>query len=114
MSHQGISSGCAICHGAGLSFVNMAPPALVEIPANHIPSGSMPCESCHSTTNFTTFAGTAMSHSAVSGVSCSTCHEAGRRFAGTPAVVTRPPAPHVVTGECSNCHFSTTTFTGAL
>jgi len=114
MSHQGITSGCANCHGAGLSFVNMAPPALVEIPANHIPTGSMPCESCHSTANFTTFAGTAMSHSAVSGVSCSTCHEAGRSFVGSPAVVTRPPAPHVATGECSNCHFSTTTFSGAL
>ena len=114
MSHAGITAGCANCHGAGLSFVNMAPPTLKEIPANHIPTGSMPCESCHSTTNFTTFAGTAMNHPVVTGMSCSTCHEAGKSFAGSPPVVTRPPAPHVATGECSNCHFSTTTFTGAL
>ena len=114
MSHAGITAGCANCHGAGLSFVNMAPPTLKEIPANHIPTASMPCESCHSTTNFTTFAGTAMNHPVVTGMSCSTCHEAGKSFAGSPPVVTRPPAPHVATGECSNCHFSTTTFTGAL
>jgi hypothetical protein len=114
MSHQGITSGCANCHGAGLSFVNMAPPTLKEIPSNHIPSGSTPCESCHSTTNFTAFAGTAMNHAVVTGMACSTCHEAGKSFVGSPPIVTRPPAPHVATGECSNCHFSTTSFTGAL
>ncbi|MDB6100470.1 MAG: hypothetical protein JWO52_469, partial [Gammaproteobacteria bacterium] len=113
MSHQGITSGCANCHGPGLSFVNMAPPTLREFPANHIPTGSLPCESCHSTTNFTTFAGTAMTHSAVTAISCSACHEAGKSFVGSPPIVTRPPAPHVTTGECSNCHFSTTTFAGA-
>src|SRR5882724_3186172 len=114
MSHQGITSGCANCHGAGLSFVNMAPPTLKEFPPNHIPTGSLACESCHSTTNFTTFAGTAMSHTAVTAISCSACHEAGRSFVGSPPIVTRPPAPHVTTGECSNCHFSTTTFAGAM
>jgi hypothetical protein len=113
MSHQGITSGCANCHGAGLSFVNMAPPTLKEFPPNHIPTGSLACESCHSTTNFTTFAGTAMTHSAVTAISCSACHEAGKSFVGSPPIVTRPPAPHVATGECSNCHFSTTTFAGA-
>ena len=113
MSHQGITSGCANCHGAGLSFVNMAPPTLKEIPANHIPTGSMACEGCHSNTNFTTFAGTTMNHAVVAGMSCSTCHEAGKSFVGSPPIVTRPPAPHVTTGECSNCHFSTTTFSGA-
>jgi hypothetical protein len=113
MSHQGITSGCANCHGAGLAFANMAPPVLKEIPANHIPTGSVACEGCHSTTNFTTFAGTMMNHSVVAGTSCSTCHEAGRSFVGSPPVVTRPPPPHVATGECSNCHFSTSTFAGA-
>jgi hypothetical protein len=113
MSHQGITSGCANCHGAGLSFVNMAPPTLKEFPPNHIPTGALPCEGCHSTSNFTTFAGTAMNHTAVTAISCSTCHEAGRSFVGSPAVVIRPPAPHVAMGECSNCHFSTITFKGA-
>jgi hypothetical protein len=114
MNHNGISSNCAQCHGAGLSFANMAPPVLKEIPANHIPVGSLSCESCHSKSNFTSFAGTPMNHPAVAGTPCSTCHEAGRSFAGSPPIVTRPPAPHVATGECSNCHFSTTTFSGAL
>jgi hypothetical protein len=114
MSHQGITSGCANCHAAGLSFANMAPPTLKELPANHIPTGSTACEGCHSTTNFTTFSGTSMNHTAATALSCSSCHEAGRSFVGSPPIVTRPPAPHVTAGECSNCHFSTTTFKGAL
>jgi len=113
MSHTGITSGCANCHAAGLSFVNMAPPTLKEFPPNHIPTGSLGCESCHSTSNFTTFAGTGMNHTAVAAISCSACHEAGKSFVGSPPIVTRPPAPHITTGECSNCHFSTTTFAGA-
>jgi hypothetical protein len=55
MVHDGITSGCATCHAAGLSFANMAPPALVEPPANHIAFAGAACESCHSASTFTTF-----------------------------------------------------------
>jgi Cytochrome c7 and related cytochrome c len=105
MNHVNISSGCAACHGPGLSFANMAPPALKEPPSNHIPiPAGTPCEDCHSPTQFTNFDGSTMDHAVVTATPCSTCHEAGKSFAGTPVVETRPVAPHPATGECSNCH----------
>jgi hypothetical protein len=111
MNHAGFTTNCTTCHGAGLTFAGT--PAVKTFPSNHIPTGTIACESCHSTSNFTTFSGTAMNHTVVTALACSTCHEAGRSFIGSPPVVTRPPAPHVAAGECSNCHFSTTSFKGA-
>ncbi len=98
--HEGIVSGCANCHN-GVQATGM--------PATHIPIGDAPCESCHSTTNFSTFAGTSMNHTAVASIPCATCHEAGKSFFGV-TVVTRPSAPHPTSGDCSQCHGSTTSF----
>lgn len=104
MNHVNISTNCAQCHGPGLSFANMAPPVLMEPPTNHIPAAGVPCEDCHSPSQFTNFDGAVMDHAVVASTPCSTCHEAGKSFAGTPVVETRPPPPHPATGECSNCH----------
>lgn len=104
MNHANISNNCAQCHGAGLSFANMAPPTLKEIPSNHIPINGAPCEDCHSPTQFTTFDGSTMNHAVVASIPCTSCHEAGKSFPGTPVVETRPPPPHPSTGQCSNCH----------
>src|SRR5258706_16269015 len=56
-----------------------------------------------------------MVHSVVSSAACSSCHEAGMSWAGTPSTKVRPATkadgtPHVVAGECSTCHFNTTSF----
>ena len=117
MVHTGISSGCATCHDAGKSFSTVKTKPLVVKPGNHIPT-SATCESCHAAGNFTTFAGNAvtlMKHAVVAGTPCANCHEAGRSFVGTPAVVTRPTTSqdpnHPTTGECGTCHSSTTSFT---
>ena len=99
--HDGVTSGCASCHN-GVQATGM--------PASHIPIGTAGCEACHSTTNFTTFAGTAMNHAAVAGMPCAACHEAGMSWFGV-SIVTRPPAPHPTSGDCSQCHGSTTSFT---
>ena len=99
--HDGVTSGCASCHN-GVQATGM--------PASHIPIGAAGCEGCHSTTNFTTFTGTAMNHAAVAGMPCAACHEAGMSWLGV-SIVTRPPAPHPTSGDCSQCHGSTTTFT---
>jgi len=48
MDHTGITSGCATCHAAGLSFFDMAPLVLKTPAANHINFGGAACESCHS------------------------------------------------------------------
>ncbi|MGD9842448.1 MAG: hypothetical protein AB7U99_06035, partial [Steroidobacteraceae bacterium] len=106
---------CTTCHGAGKSFTNMAPPVLKVLPSNHVPVGTVACESCHSSSNFTSFAGTAMNHAVVSSTSCATCHAKGLTFVGSPAVVTEP-ATHIPVGTtaCDNCHSKTnfTTFSG--
>jgi hypothetical protein len=98
--HDGITSGCASCHN-GVQATGM--------PATHIPIDGAPCEACHSTTNFSTFAGTAMNHAAVTSIPCATCHEVGKSFFGV-TIVTRPAAPHPTSGDCSQCHGSTTSF----
>ncbi len=242
MNHVNISSNCAQCHAAGLSFTNMAPPTLKELPSNHVPVGSVACERLSRTDQFLDLPwygdepcefqdqlhrlpwrgielrgpggadssdaytdgdrtvrnlsfhqqlhnvfrhgdeshgdhqrlrclsrlgfdflqhgaadseGAAhqphsirncrlrelsrrdfdchrrfrdgehdadMNHTVVTSLVCSTCHEAGKSWAGTPATVTRPvylgpgnstSGLHVTTGECSTCHFNTTSFLGA-
>jgi hypothetical protein len=121
MNHTVVAGvACSTCHASGLSFVGTPP--TVAPPSNHIPFGTAACDSCHSATNFTTFVITnkspPMNHAVVTGIKCSTCHEAGLSFAGTPPTVLRPPtmasgAVHPSSGECSDCHASTTTFKGA-
>ena len=72
MVHTGISTGCATCHDTGKSFTGVT--NLKTKPTNHVPTTAA-CETCHSATNFTTFAGTAMSHSGIAS-GCTTCHAA--------------------------------------
>ncbi len=99
-NHAGITSGCASCHN-GVQATG--------VPGTHIPINAAPCEACHSSTNFTTFAGATMNHAAVASIPCATCHEAGKTFFGV-TIVTRPGAPHPATGDCGQCHGSTTSF----
>ncbi|MGH8253619.1 MAG: hypothetical protein ACRES2_06220, partial [Steroidobacteraceae bacterium] len=126
MNHAGFSSGCATCHGAGKTDVGKTPKVTVTLPANHVPVTGLACEGCHSSSSFSTFAftnasGTAppsMVHSLVKATACSACHEAGKTWVGTPATKVRPAkkadgTAHVATGECSTCHFNTTSFKGA-
>ena len=105
MKHTGIVGGCTNCHN-GQAFAGVTPLAK---PSNHLPT-TMACETCHSTTAFTTFSGTMMKHTGiVSG--CINCHN-GQAFVGvTPVSKT---SLHLVTSaDCSTCHASTVTFVGA-
>ena len=111
MNHQGISSNCALCHGAGLSFANIVPK---EPPATHIPYTGVACEACHSASAFTTFSGTRMNHTAVASLRCTACHESGMSWFGV-RIVTRPSPNHHAGQECNNsgCH-NTSTFSKVL
>jgi len=114
MNHQGITGNCAQCHASGLSFANIVPK---EPPANHLPIGTLACENCHSTANFTAFGpGTPMSHAGISS-NCAQCHETGMSWYGV-TMVDRPTAAqdanHPASGDCSQCHSSTVSFTTGL
>jgi len=109
MSHTGILNGCINCHN-GQVFAGVTP---VSKPGNHLPT-TLACESCHSATQFSNFAGTTMNHIGIVN-NCSSCHGDGLSFAGvTPKHKSDAPTTHIITSDdCSACHFSTTTFTGA-
>ncbi len=111
--HTGITTGCAQCHATGLTFANMAPPTLVEPPTGptgHIPVGSLACELCHSPTNFSTFSGTVMKHTAVRANACDSCHEYGMAWKTNTGVQlwVRPSPSHHKGLDCggSGCHTS--------
>ena len=133
--HTGISSGCATCHTAGPGkgpFAGCAtqaacssPPPITYQPKvmpvaagaqkAHVPSGSTPCEGCHSKTNFTTFSGTSMkttaSHTAVASLTCMSCHELGSAWFGVTGLKVRLANKHTTTArkppndcDSSGCH----------
>ncbi|MBV9724336.1 MAG: hypothetical protein JO299_04105, partial [Gammaproteobacteria bacterium] len=111
-THAGVKSACAECHdgvhGDGLA-------------ANHFPikSGSaaaVPCEACHSTTEFTTWAVATMNHTAAKALTCALCHETAAYIGMHPSTNTaagdsRPNATldalHPKTGDCGACHGTT-------
>ena len=114
MNHAGITSNCAQCHAAGLTFASITPK---EPPATHLPISGLACENCHSPTVFTAFGpGTAMNHTGITS-NCASCHETGKTWYGV-TMVDRPTAAqdanHPTTGDCSNCHASTTSFTSGV
>src|SRR5207302_945061 len=109
--HAGITTGCAQCHGPGLTFANMAPPTLKVPPVGnpaHIPYGTAACELCHAANVFTSFAGTIMRHAAVRNMTCMSCHELAMKWYGEPNNWTRPGANHYAGRDCggSGCHTS--------
>ncbi len=110
MNHAGIVTGCSNCHN-GQIFVGVTPRSK---PVDHLPT-NMPCELCHSSSNFTTFviptSPTMMNHAGIVN-NCSLCHT-GQTFAVgiTPKQKSDAPTTHMTTSsDCSACHTSTTTF----
>ncbi len=113
-THQGVTGNCAECHN-GVAATGM--------PANHIPVGTTPCEGCHSPSNFVSFAGTKINHLAVTALSCASCHETAaflgmKPSSNTVAADSRPNATldknHPVSGDCGQCHDTTTFANSAL
>ena len=128
MSHSGITSNCAACHGptiTGSSFVGVAkiivmPPTSPMGPSSHIPS-STTCETCHlattpagliaatatATTPGSAFATpaptTAQIHTGITG-GCSSCHESSYVWMGMTAY---PIAPATLTSGAQYTGFQT-------
>jgi hypothetical protein len=118
--HTGITSGCIACHGAPSAtppvFANNFNPKSAVLSPVHVPTGTTPCEDCHTASGFTSFGGTSMSSSkhssmfAVIGKSCDACHNAvspALSFYGVSNLTTRP-GNHSSGGkksnDCSGCH----------
>lgn len=144
MNHSGITSNCSSCHSDGMSFAGVTPKRKQDatnhvgttqdcsschsstttfagasggvLPAGHMPT-TQPCSICHS-------AGyglglTAMTHAGIAN-NCNACHN-GQTFTVNGVSVTPmrkqddPTPPHIDTAlDCSSCHTSTATFTGAI
>ncbi|MBV9343869.1 MAG: hypothetical protein JOZ03_02655 [Gammaproteobacteria bacterium] len=104
-THAGVTGNCASCHD-GVQATGK--------PANHFPTGppNVPCEGCHSPTNFVTWAGTTINHAAVTALSCASCHETANYRGMHPSTASaaadsRPMAfdpKHPPTGDCGGCH----------
>ncbi len=118
--HAGISSGCKTCHSYGQVFAGVwagaatgpvAPPAGAS---GHIPTNppntsarDIACESCHSVSNFATFAGTVMRHAFVTTMQCMACHELGMSWKTNTGVRLwqRDSANHYPGIDCTTgCH----------
>ena len=104
--HQPTDTNCSSCHNGTTATGMTSPP--------HIPSGSVQCSSCHTNTatSFTTYT---MTHSAVSGSRCDSCHNGSYTSEGTKgAYGTASYAGHVPTSgqDCAICHATAkTTYT---
>ncbi|MBV8782789.1 MAG: hypothetical protein JOZ67_01235 [Gammaproteobacteria bacterium] len=104
-SHIGVTGNCASCHN-GVNATGK--------PANHFPTGppDVPCEGCHSPTNFVTWAGTTINHAAAAALSCASCHETANYLGMHPSTASaaadsRPmlfDPKHPATGDCGGCH----------
>jgi hypothetical protein len=118
-THLGVTSGCAQCHN-NVSAKGM--------PSNHMPLGTPPaaCEACHSNTNFTNWLGATINHTAVEKYeTCAACHQTANFLGMHPstsstAADSRPPTgatydpSHPTTGDCVQCHDTTTFLSSAL
>ena len=78
-----------------------ARPAAPQKPASHINTSSIGCENCHGVTSFL---GSHMNHSVVSGQSCNSCHGVSPSARGK-------PSDHVQTSaDCGTCHLKTSSW----
>ncbi len=137
MSHTGITTNCAACHGpaissssfAGISKIVVMPPTSPMGASSHIPS-STTCESCHLGTTPTGLVpanaaksapGTAFQSPAPSGVQihagvtggCNTCHDTGAVWMGVSAYPIAPSAKSAVAGSKYNGFQTRPTSTGS-
>jgi hypothetical protein len=113
MNHSGVSiATCNNCHG-GQSFVTGLVP--VTKAGNHLTT-TQDCLKCHSTSNFSSFAGGRMGsaeHTANGNTAtCIACHN-GQSFQGVTPV--SKPATHIVTAnDCALCHLPSTYLVGGF
>ena len=125
MTHSVVTAtGCNTCHKTGGDTTLGTTTVKGEpAPPTHIPN-SPACENCHADTSPGGFTAWTMNHNAISPtLSCATCHGSS---ASVPASVLKQPpmsaqgsfgaTSHIYygSGDCNQCHKSTSTFLGWL
>ncbi|MFZ2651516.1 MAG: hypothetical protein WA210_15560, partial [Burkholderiaceae bacterium] len=124
MSHAGITSNCAQCHGPSVTsgtFIGVTPKTSAALVPPHLPT-SAPCEACHANAipampipaagaaavGGTTFANGQMSHQGITS-NCAQCHgpsvTSGTFIGVTPKTSAALVPPHLPTSApCEACH----------
>lgn len=106
-THAGVTT-CESCHRATTSWLTVT---YAHAAANAVGTGT--CDSCHrSQASFAT--AVTMSHTAVAGMACKTCHNGTYTSQGTQGALTKPanhiPEAQLLGGaamDCKACHTST-------
>jgi hypothetical protein len=103
---RGTPRTCDTCHaGAGARAPGK--------PLTHIPTGSVTCDNCHTTTSWTS---AKMNHAALKNMQCSSCHNgsyAGYNALGKPATHIPAIAFSTTSAACETCHTNTVAFAPA-
>ncbi|MGJ5012116.1 hypothetical protein ACQR05_30400, partial [Bradyrhizobium oligotrophicum] len=96
--HAATDTNCATCHNGKTALGMTTPP--------HIPTGTLQCSNCHSSTA-ASFATYTMNHAAVATARCDSCHNGNYTGQGTKGALGTASYPnHVATGgaDCVSCH----------
>jgi hypothetical protein len=142
--HTSVNLACQTCHTVGMTWkgiTTMVTPTAQHIPPDNLNTGTVACSSCHSATSFGTggfkLTGTPVMsvamHSAVSSLTCDTCHESANlqaqdlQFQGVGANIYLRPnngansglslgtdtshTGNAATQDCVNCHTTAPPFT---
>ena len=107
--HTGVVNNCQTCHGITATGKPLATLFYAHMPTNPDNPGmtsDQDCGDCHTPGTFTT--GT-FDHVGVAAGSCTSCHD--NRISVGKLLNHIPTTPD--NQECDDCHFTTTTFTGA-
>ena len=101
--HQSTDTNCSSCHNGAKATGLATPP--------HIPTAAIQCSNCHVNTAGS-FVAYTMSHSAVTGSRCDSCHNGAYTSQGTRGAYGTAQYPsHVMTSgqDCGTCHASAAT-----
>ncbi len=104
-THQANDTNCLSCHNGTTATGMTTPP--------HIPTATLQCSSCHTNTaaSFTSYT---MNHATVTSIACGACHNGSYTSEGTSGAQAKGKGHVTTTADCSTCHKSTTSWSGAV
>ena len=104
-THITTTAACETCHTNTATFAGA-----IGMPSGHIPTNGAACSSCHKSAGV--YTGAVINHTAVSSITCTTCHAGGFSNVKQKPADTTHSAANLAGKDCKDCH-TTSTFTGA-